>query len=239
MKKISSNDKGIAKMFLVIIVVAVIAVAAVGAYFVLASDNDDKDNNKNETTVTIDFLVSGIVHTGEKVDIYIDDAKVKTISGVSGVLTNSPSGSEQYKFSGISKEITVTAKLVNSSGTDTIQTTSTKITVLSGTPSYTANIEFTYTDLKITVGADLASNATLEVYVNKDYLAATLDYVSPGLVTFPVIDVGKVALSDGDKTVTVWIKAIDISTGFEKPGLVPVTKDVVVNGVTNVAIVAS
>jgi hypothetical protein len=236
MKKISSNDKGIATIFLVIIVVAVIAVAAVGAYFVLAGDDDNNDSNKNETTVTVNFYVSGIISTGETIDIFIDDVKVKTLSGISGALTNSLSGSEQYKFSGTSKEITVSAKLMRSNGTDVVQTTSTKITVMSGTASCDANIVFSYTDLKITVGASLAADATLKVYVGSNYLAATLDYISPGPTNYPVIDVGKIALSDNQNTITVRVIATD-SNNFEKTETV--TKDVVKNGTTNVSIAIS
>jgi len=244
MKKISSNDKGIATMFLVIIVVVVIAVAAVGAYFVLAGDDDNNnssndnsnDNSKNETTVAVNFSVSVIINTGETIDIYIDDVKVKTISGVSGALTNSPFGSEQYKFTGTSKEITVSAKLMRSNGTDVVQTTSMKIMVTSETASYDANIVFSYTDLKITVGASLAADATLKVYVGSNYLAATLDYISPGPTSYPVIDVGKIALSDDQNTVTVRIVAID-SNDFEKTETV--TKDIVKNGTTNVSIAIS
>jgi len=236
MKKISNNDKGIATIFLVIIVVAVIAVAAVGAYFVLAGENDSNDDNKNETTVAVNFFVSGIINTGETIDIYIDDVKVKTVSGVSGALTNSSFGSEQYKFTGISKEITVSAKLMRSNGTDVVQTTSMKITVMSGTASYNANIVFSYTDLKITVGASLAADATLKVYVGSNYLAATLDYISPGITNYPVIDVGKIALSDNQNTITVRVIATD-SNNFEKTETV--TKDVVKNGTTNVSIAIS
>jgi len=235
MKKISKDNKGVS-ILLVIIVVAIVAVAAVGAYFILAGDNDNNDNKSNETTVTVNFFVSGIINTGETIDIYIDGEKVKTISGVSGVLTNSPSGSEQYKFTGESKEVTVSAKLMKSNGTDVIQTTSTKVTVSSGTASYNANIVFNYTDLKITVSATLATDATLKVYVGT-YLAATLEYISPNVMDFPVINVGKIALSDDQTTVTVRVVAID-SNDFEK-NFDPVTKAIVVNGTTNVSVTVS